>query len=210
LDDAGFAPVLVSVDGRTRGVIALADPVRPTSAATVAALHRLGIATAMLTGDRARVAERLGREVGVGMIRSELLPDQKLAAIEALKVQGAVAMVGDGINDAPALAAASVGVAMGLAGSDVALETADVVLAGDDLAQLPGAVGLARSTIRVVRQNIAVSLLVKALFLGLTVVGVTNLWLAVLADMGTSLLVTANSMRLAGLRSDRNRYASER
>jgi len=181
--------------------VAVADPVRPASAAAVAALHRLGLRTVMLTGDNRHTAERIAGEVGVAEVHAGLLPEDKVAAVEALRRGGPVAMIGDGVNDAPALATADVGVAMGLAGTDVAIEAADVALMGDDLAQLQVAVRLSRRTMAIIRQNVAASLVVKAAFLGLTLAGATNLWLAVVADVGMSLLVTSNSLRL--LRAER-------
>ncbi|MCC6793228.1 MAG: cadmium-translocating P-type ATPase [Thermomicrobiales bacterium] len=196
LESAGEIAVIVQRDGDAIGVIALADPARHASAGAIAAIGALSIKSVMLSGDSRRVADRIGGEVGVADVRAELLPEQKVTAISELMSEGGVAMVGDGINDAPALAAASVGIAMGVAGSDVALDAASVALLGDDLDQLHGAIRLARSTMRIIRQNIAVSLLVKAAFLVLTLFGVTNLWLAVAADMGTSLLVTLNALRL--------------
>ncbi|GIW04149.1 MAG: hypothetical protein KatS3mg059_0769 [Thermomicrobiales bacterium] len=150
----------------------------------------------MLTGDHRAAAERIAARVGVDDVRADLLPGEKRDAVVALEQAGPVAMIGDGVNDAPALAAASVGIAMGAAGTGVAIEAADVVLMGDDLAQVPVAVHLARKTMAIIRQNIAASLVIKAVFLGLTLLGATNLWLAVLADEGTSLLVTANALRL--------------
>ncbi|MEA2523959.1 MAG: Zn2+/Cd2+-exporting ATPase [Thermomicrobiales bacterium] len=157
----------------------------------------------MLTGDNRVIAARIATLAGVRDVRAELLPHDKAAAIADLQRTGPVAMVGDGVNDAPALAAAEVGIAMGVAGSDVAIEAADVALMGDDLAQLPVAVRLARRTLTIIRQNVAASLLVKLAFIALTFVGVTNLWLAVLADMGMSLLVTVNSLRLTSVGAPR-------
>jgi Cd2+/Zn2+-exporting ATPase len=149
----------------------------------------------MLTGDHAATAERIAAEVGLTDARAGLLPADKVAEVEKLRAtHSAVAMVGDGINDTPALAAASVGVAMGRTAQ--ALETADVVLLGDDLRQLPFAVRLARSAMNTVRFNVALSIGIKLVFFVLVLVGSGSMWLAVLADMGTSLLVTANGMRL--------------
>ena len=156
----------------------------------------MGIAPlVMLTGDHAATAERIAAEVGLTDVRAGLLPADKVTAVAELRAaHGAVAMVGDGINDTPALASASVGVAMGRAAQ--ALETADVVLLGDDLRQLPFAVRLARSAMSTVRFNVALSIAIKLVFFVLVLLGGGSMWLAVLADMGTSLLVTANGMRL--------------
>jgi Cd2+/Zn2+-exporting ATPase len=195
-EDAGQTAVLVGTAERPEGIVVLSDHLRPDGVATVAALYALGLRTVMLTGDNRRTAARIAAAAGVDDVRAELLPEEKVAAVDDLGRSGPVAMIGDGINDAPALATAAVGVAMGVAGSDAALEAADVALVRDDLAELPVAIRLARRTLRTIRQNIAVSLVVKAAFLLLTFAGVTTLWLAVLADMGTSLLVTANALLL--------------
>ena len=203
LEQNGMTAVLVGTTACIDGIVALADPIRPESAnAAVRSLTALGLHTVMLTGDNRVTAERIGREAGVADIRAELLPEDKVAAIEELQRRFPTAMIGDGINDAPALATAPVGIAMGAGGADVAIEAADVVLMGDDLSQLPFAVRLSRRAISTIRQNIAASILVKAAFLALTFAGVTNLWLAVLADMGMSLLVTFNSLRLVSLRGN--------
>ena len=180
-------------------LIAVADRVRPGAAKALDALRGAGVRPiVMLTGDNAATAAAIGREVGVDQVHSNLLPDQKLAAIEALLAQhGAVGMVGDGVNDAPALARATVGIAMGAAGSDAALETADIALMGDDLGKLAYTVQLGRQTLQIIRQNIALSLLIKGAFVVLATLGVATLWMAVFADMGTSLIVTLNGMRLA-------------
>ena len=151
----------------------------------------------MLTGDNRGTAEAIGRETGVSEIRAELLPDEKVAAIQELvKRYQRVAMVGDGINDAPALASASLGIAMGGAGSDAAIETADVALLSDDLSRLPWLIQHSRQTLAIIRQNITFSLSVKAIFVALTFLGAASLWAAIAADMGAALLVVANSLRL--------------
>ncbi len=186
----------VCCGNRAYGVVA--DTLRPETAAVIGALKGMGIRrTVMLTGDNRAVAERVARAAGVDEFRSELLPEQKVEAVEELLGRyGTVAMVGDGVNDAPALARASVGVAMGAAGSDVALETADVALMGDDLWGVPRAVRLGRRTVAIIRQNVAFSLATKAAFLALAVAGLATLWMAVFADVGVSLLVILNGMRL--------------
>lgn len=196
LQESGAVAVVVLIDGEPAGVIALRDPARDNAASTIRRLRAMGVRSVMLSGDAGRVARRIGGRVGVDEVRAELLPAGKVEAVRELTAQAPVAMVGDGINDAPALATASVGVAMGVAGSDAAIEAAGVALMHDDLTGVPAAIGLARATMRVIRQNVAVSIGVKAVFLLLTLAGVTNLWLAVLADMGTSLLVTLNALRL--------------
>jgi Cd2+/Zn2+-exporting ATPase len=198
LEQSGRTAMLVSRDGAIYGVIAVADQARPESRAALAALKHQGIAhVAMLTGDAAAVAARVAGEVGVDQTRAELLPDQKLAAIDELIARhGSVGMVGDGVNDAPALARATVGIAMGVAGSDAAIETADVTLMADDLAKLPFAIGLSRAARRVIIQNIAFALVVKAVFLVATLLGAATLWMAVFADTGAALIVIANGMRL--------------
>jgi len=151
----------------------------------------------MLTGDMATTAEAIGREAGVDEIRAELLPAEKVHAVERLVQEYKhVAMVGDGVNDAPALATASLGVAMGVAGSDAAIETADIALMSNDLTKLPWVVGLSRRTLRIIQQNIWFSLLVKAAFVVLTFVGYSTLWGAIAADTGASLLVIFNGLRL--------------
>ncbi len=180
------------------GLVAVADTVRADARESIAALKRSGIRrTVMLTGDNERTATAVAAQAGVDSFHANLLPQEKVAAIDKLLTEHSkVAMVGDGINDAPALARATVGIGMGGAGSDQALETADVVLMADALSKLPFAVWLSRHTLGIVRQNIAFSLLVKAAFMALAIPGLATLWMAVLADVGASLLVILNGMRL--------------
>ena len=181
-----------------RGYIAVADTLRPGVEQVLAALDEVGIAhTVMLTGDNEATARAIATAAGVDDVRAELMPEQKVAAIEAmLDRYDAVAMVGDGVNDAPALARATVGIAMGAAGTDAALEIADVALMADDLSKLPFAVSLSQQARRIIRQNVALALGIKAIFLALAIGGVATLWMAVFADVGASLIVTFNGMRL--------------
>ena len=197
----GKTAMLVGGLGGSLGVIAIADSLRAQSRAAVAGMREAGIAhVSLLTGDNAATARAMATALGADEVRADLLPEQKVAAVRELRARfGNVAMVGDGVNDAPALAAASVGVAMGAAGSDVALETADVALMADDLGRLPFLMRLGRSTLRVIRQNIALALLIKAVAIAAVFPGWLTLWLAVLGDMGASVLVTANGMRLLAL-----------
>lgn len=198
LEAGGQTPAILSDGSRVLGILGLADQIRDAAPDTLAGLRRLGISPLiMLTGDVRGTADAISRRAGVDEVRAELLPDQKVAAIrELVRVYGSVGMVGDGINDAPALAAASVGIAMGAAGTDAAIETADVALMSDDLRQLPFAVTLGRRALRIIRVNIGLSLVTKAAFVLLAVLGQATLWMAVAADMGTSLVVIFNGMRL--------------
>jgi Cd2+/Zn2+-exporting ATPase len=194
----GHTPLLVSEDGRYQGYITVADAVRPSGKRAVSLLHQAGVRhLVMLTGDAPPTAARIAQEAGLETYRAGLMPGDKAAAVEALReTYGTVAMVGDGINDAPALAAADIGVAMGTAGSAQALETADVALLNDDLSRLPYAVALSKATMRNIRTNIGLSLGIKGVFLLLVLMGAGTMWMAVFADMGASLLVTLNGMRL--------------
>jgi Cd2+/Zn2+-exporting ATPase len=184
--------------GEVIGVIAVGDTIRPGAASVVQELRRAGVRrVVMLTGDNRATAEAIGRLAGVDEIAAELLPDEKVARVRALmETEGSVGMVGDGINDAPALATATIGIAMGTAGTDVALESADVVLMADDLAKLPEVIRLGRRTERIIQSNIAFSILLKLVFLGLAATGVATMWMAIASDTGASLLVTANGLRL--------------
>jgi Zn2+/Cd2+-exporting ATPase len=181
------------------GVITVADRLRPGSAEAVQAIRRAGAArVAMLTGDSVPVAAAIGQASGIDDVRAELLPDEKAAAIDALRRDhGAVVMIGDGINDAPALATADVGVAMGTGGTDVALESADLALMRDDLDGIAGIMRLSQRTLAIIQQNVTLSLVTKLAALLLGSLGFVNLWVAVLADVGTSVLVTLNGLRLA-------------
>ena len=198
----GQTAVLVASAGSTIGIIGLADEMRPGARDAVDRLRREGLShVVMLTGDNLNTARAVAAQAGVDDLRAELLPEDKLRAIDALRrAHGPIAMVGDGVNDAPALAAADIGIAMGAAGSDAALETADVALMSDDLSRLPYLRRLGRATVRNVRANIAFSLALKAGFLALALAGVATLWMAVVADMGASLLVIANGLRLLRIR----------
>lgn len=188
----------VGRDGVMIGMLALADVARPGIGETLQALGRLGIARlVMLTGDNLGVAQAIAGEVGVTDVRAGLLPEQKLDAVQALQAEfGDVAMIGDGVNDAPALAAATVGIAMGGAGTAVALETADVALMADDLSRLPFAVGLSRAGRAVIRQNLAISLGVIALLILTSVLNVIQLSGAVILHEGSTILVVVNALRL--------------
>jgi Zn2+/Cd2+-exporting ATPase len=199
LERDGKTVVLVGTDERIEGVIGVADEVRPGARRAIERLREGGIErVVMLTGDNEGTARAIAREVGVDEYRAELLPEEKLEAIEELEREGRVAMVGDGVNDAPALATASVGVAMGAAGTDTAIETADVALMGDDLSRLPYLVRLSRSANGVIRTNIGSSLAVKAVLAAGAPFGlVTIVHAVVIGDMGMSLAVTGNAMRLA-------------
>jgi Cd2+/Zn2+-exporting ATPase len=190
--------VFVAIDGRFAGWMSLADRPRANAREALELLRATGVRRiAMLTGDAETSAQRVAGEVGVDEYHASQLPDQKHAAIGALRdAWGPVAMVGDGVNDAPALAAADVGIAMAAVGSDVALEAADVALMSDELLKLPFALRLARATLRNVKTNVAVSLLLKAVFLFAAVTGTATLWMAVLADTGASVIVVANALRL--------------
>ncbi len=184
-------------EGGVLAVFGLADAVRSDARGTLEALRAMGVEElVMLTGDAEAPAKRIAGELGVGY-RAGLLPEGKVEAVRDLvEEHGAVGMVGDGVNDAPALAVSSVGFAMGAAGTDVALETADVALMRDDLSRLAEAVTLSRKAERLIKQNVLVSILVKGLFVLLAPFGLVALWLAVLADMGTSIAVTLNGLRL--------------
>ncbi|MBE9153593.1 cation-translocating P-type ATPase [Cyanobium sp. LEGE 06113] len=189
----------VSLLADAQGVLALcgsADPLRPSAARAVERLKHLGLKLVMLSGDNALTAELVGRQAGIERVHSGLLPEQKLELVLALQQEGPTGMVGDGINDAPALAGATVGFAMGAAGSDTAMDTADVVVMDDDPNRLADTILLSRQTWRVLWQNIGLALGIKAAFLLLTLTGSATMWQAVVADMGTSLLVIANGLRL--------------
>ncbi len=202
LQSEGKTVVLVGTDEELEGVIAVADDVRPAARETVARLREAGVHVAMLTGDNERTARAIAEEVGVDDFRAELLPEQKVEAVEALRAEyGTVAMVGDGINDAPALATADVGIAMGAAGTDAALETADIALMGDDVAKLPYLYDLSSRANGVIRQNVWVSLGAKAALALAVPFGYVPIWAAVLlGDAGMTLLVTGNAMRLSRVR----------
>jgi Cd2+/Zn2+-exporting ATPase len=194
----GHSLVFVAVDRVLLGAIAVADPLRETAAETIELLRAHGIRhVAMLTGDHAESARAIADAISVDEHHYGLLPEQKHARVLAMRGSGgAVMMVGDGVNDAPALAAADVGVAMGAAGSDAALETADVALMSDELLKIPYALRLSRATVRNVKTNVVVSLVLKAAFLVLAITGSATLWMAVLADTGASVIVVANALRL--------------
>jgi len=194
--------VLIARDQQAIGIIAVADRAREAAKATVDLLREHGIkAVVMLTGDSYGTAKRIAAETGVDHFRAELMPEDKVAAVEELRrTYGSVAMVGDGVNDAPALASADVGIAMGAAGSDAALETADIALMADELLRIPYALRLSRATVRNIKANLAISVVLKVAFVVAAVAGVATLWMAVLADTGASVIVIANAMRL--LRAD--------
>jgi Cd2+/Zn2+-exporting ATPase len=197
LEREGRTAVLVMRGREPLGVIGVADQARPNAADAVAALRGAGIRqVVMLTGDARATAEAIGAQLGVTEVHAALLPEDKLTVVRRLQAEGRrVAVVGDGINDAPALAAANVGIAMGAAGTHVALETADVALMGDDLALLAPTFLRARATRAIIGQNIAIAIGLKLVFLGLALAGQATLWMAVAADMGASLLVIANGLR---------------
>jgi len=194
----GRSMVLVGSAGGPLGIIGVADRVRESARDAVQLLREQGVAhVALLTGDHEPAARALAAQLDIDEVRAGLLPQDKVAAVESLRAQyGTLAMVGDGINDAPALAAADIGIAMGVAGSDAALETADVALMSDELLKISYAVRLSRAAVRNIRANIGLSIALKGAFLAMAVLGLATLWMAVVADMGTSLFVIANALRL--------------
>lgn len=194
----GHSVVVIANDEHVCGLIALGDTVRANAKDALTALHRAGInRIVMLTGDNPSAAASVAIAVGVDDVRAELLPEDKVAAIEQLVAEhGQVGMIGDGVNDAPAMARATLGIAMGTAGTDTALETADIALMSDDLSRVAWLIHHSHRTVKVVRQNITASLAVKAVFVILTMLGHANLWSAIAADMGVTLLVVFNSLRL--------------
>ena len=198
----GRTPVLVARDGEAVGIIAVADRTREESRDTLDLLRQQGIeSVVMLTGDSHETARAIAAELGIDEVRAELMPEDKVAAINDLRRRfGSVAMVGDGVNDAPALASADVGIVMGVAGSDAALETADVALMADELLKIPYALRLSRAAVRNIKANLAISLVLKAGFVVAAVAGVATLGMAILADTGATVIVIANALRL--LRAD--------
>ena len=199
LERQGKSVVLLANQTGVLAIFAVADTVRDTSRQAIADLHSLGVKTLMLTGDNTHTAEAIAREVGIDEARGNLLPEDKLKTIERLLTSGnggKVGMAGDGINDAPALARADIGFAMGAAGTDTAIETADVALMDDDLRKIPAFLRLSRATAAVLTQNIILALGIKAVFLVLTFTGHATMWMAVFADMGASLIVVFNGLRL--------------
>ncbi|MES2088565.1 MAG: heavy metal translocating P-type ATPase [Pseudomonadota bacterium] len=197
LEAQGKTVIVLTNEHSVHGLFAVADTVKDSSRQAIAELHALGIKTIMLTGDNAHTARAIADQVGIDEACGDLLPDDKLQAIERKIAQGgAVGMVGDGINDAPALARADIGFAMGAAGTGTAIETADVALMDDDLRKLPRFVRLSRDTHALLIQNIVLALGIKAVFLVLTLTGSGTMWMAVFADVGASLLVVGNGLRL--------------
>ncbi|WP_372633138.1 heavy metal translocating P-type ATPase [Cohnella sp.] len=206
LQTQGKTVIVFGTEYEVLALIAVADAVRHSSKAVIEELHSIGVQkTIMLTGDNQAAANTIGKQLGVVEVKADLLPQHKLEYIKQLRQSySSVAMVGDGVNDAPALAASSVGIAMGGAGIDTALETADIALMADDLRKLPYTIKLSKKTLAVIKQNVAFSLGIKLLALILIVPGWLTLWLAILADMGATLLVTFNSLRLQSRRLNRD------
>ena len=197
LEKQGKSVVLLLDKSGPLALFAVADTVKESSREAIQRLHDLGIKTLMLTGDNVHTAQAIAAQVGIDEAKGDLLPTDKLQAIEALYAKGhIVGMVGDGINDAPALARSEIGFAMAAAGTDTAIETADVALMDDDLRKIPAFIRLSRQTSSILKQNIALALVIKAIFLGVTCAGLATMWMAVFADMGVSLLVVFNGLRL--------------
>jgi Cd2+/Zn2+-exporting ATPase len=205
LEAEGKSVMVVWSDRTVLGILAVADTVRQTSIDAIRALHSQGLRLVMLTGDNPTTAAAVAQRVGIDQVEASLLPEDKLAAIDKLAAAGPVGMVGDGVNDAPALARATIGFAMGAAGTDTALETADVALMKDDLRGVSELVDLSRKTAFTLTTNISLAIGIKAVFFVLALLDVATLWMAVFADMGASLLVAANGLRLlrAGSRGSR-------
>lgn len=204
LQEHGKTVMLAGTSDKVLALIAVADEVRETSKRVIQKLHEVGIdKTVMLTGDNQSTAKAIAEHVGVSDVQSELMPEDKLNAINKLKEKYKhVGMVGDGVNDAPALAASTVGIAMGGAGTDTALETADVALMGDDLQKLPFTVKLSRKTLNIIKANITFAIAIKVLALLLVIPGWLTLWIAILSDMGATILVALNSLRLIKVKDE--------
>lgn len=197
VEEAGQTTICVAADERIIGYIALGDELRAEAKDSIKELGKLGVSSLMITGDNKNVATTVGSSLAIEETQAELLPEDKLATLAEHQSNGKVVMmVGDGINDAPALTAADVGVAMGAAGTDVALESADVALMGDDLSKVPFTISHSRRTMNLIRQNIFFSIATKLAFVALAVGGLATLWMAVLADTGLTVAVTLNSLRL--------------
>ncbi len=198
LEESGNSIMVMWCDDHVCGLVSVADQVRPEAREAVAALKALGMKrVVMISGDNYKTAELIARAVGVDEFHAELLPEDKVRLVLEMKEKfGGIAMVGDGINDAPAMAAATVGIAMGAMGSDAAIETADIALMSDDLSKIPWLIRHSRKTMAVIRQNVFFSMLVKAVFVGLATAGLATLWGAIAADMGASLIVILNGLRL--------------
>ncbi|PID06692.1 MULTISPECIES: heavy metal translocating P-type ATPase [unclassified Sporosarcina] len=196
LQKQGKTVMLVWSEAGLEGIIAVADQVRKSSLKVIEKLHEMGKKTVMLTGDNQSTALAIGAQLGLSEVKAELLPDQKVEMIKSLSQYGKVAMVGDGVNDAPALATANVGIAMGGAGTDTALETADIALMADDLEKLPYTIKLSSRTKQIILQNISIALGLKVIALLLIIPGWLTLWMAVMADMGATVIVVLNSLRL--------------
>ncbi|MBE0447766.1 MAG: cadmium-translocating P-type ATPase [Actinobacteria bacterium] len=194
----GKTVFMLGTENEFLGLVAVADSLRRGAKSTIKQLRRLGISNIiMLTGDNKDTAEEISKQIGIDDYRAELLPEDKVVEIENISRQyGRVAMIGDGINDAPAISRADVGIAMGAVGSDTALETADIALMGGELGNIPYTINLSRRTLRIIKQNVAASIVVKIAFVGLAVLGIATLWMAVFADTGISILVILNGMRL--------------
>ena len=198
LEGEGKTVILAGTDSAVIGLLALSDVIKEDAGTTVADLAARGIRTVMLTGDNERVGEAVARRIGIDECHAGLLPEDKVAMVEQLMERyGQVVMVGDGVNDAPALARANVGVAMGAIGSDIAIEAADIVVMEDDISRVAYLVALSLRTVSVVRQNVATAIVVKLGIAALAVVGMVSLWMAVaFGDMGLSLAVIANALRI--------------
>ena len=201
----GRTVTMLASSRQVLAIFAVADTIKDSSREALADLHKLGVSSVMLTGDNIATAQTIAQQAGIDDVRGNLLPEDKLAAIEAMqKRYGQTAMTGDGINDAPALARADIGIAMGGAGTDTAMEAADVVIMNDDLRRIPETIRLSRRTHAVLRQNIALALGIKAVFLYLAVFASATMWMAVFADMGASLLVVGNGLRLLRIKPDQH------
>jgi Zn2+/Cd2+-exporting ATPase len=193
----GRTVTLLADDTGVLGLFAVADTIKASSVAAVAQLKQLGVTPVMLTGDNTATAQAVARESGIDDARGGLLPEDKLSAIKEMRERyGPTAMTGDGINDAPALAQADIGFAMGGAGTDTAMEAADVVIMNDNLGRIAETIQLSRRTHAILWQNISLALAIKAVFFVLAVFGSATMWMAVFADMGASLLVVGNGLRL--------------
>jgi len=197
LENGGLSVIAVGSENHVCGVIGISDTLRDGAKAAIKDLHSSGVKRIiMLTGDNERAAHIIASECGIDDARAGLLPEDKLRIVEEMAKTGAVAMIGDGVNDTPAMAAATIGIAMGAAGTDAALETADIALMSDDLSKLAWLIRHSRRTLSIIKANIIFALGLKLIFVVLALLGVATLWMAILADMGASLLVIGNGLRL--------------